>query len=345
MSYEIGIDTIHLRQTPRVAHTEYCSNAALKRCVAPNSDPHAAHDRLFVDAWQYDWLWQTDDGPVDWSRRGRTTDMGHSAFVEGGTDLRLPRRCPFHDAEQVFEFDAVQEYGLPALDELATYYEKRYRQQQTAHPNQVVPGGYYKTMMSGAIESFGWEMLLTAAADRDRFERVLDSFFRLSAHHFKAWAQTSIEVFNCHDDIVWTEGPFLSGAFYRRAIFPRYAELWSMLKQAGKRVLFTSDGNYTMFVEDLASAGADGFVFEPVTHLETVVQKFGRSHVIVSSKVDCRTLTFGTHDEIRREIDATLDLAFDCPGFMFAVGNHIPSNVPIDNALFFFDYLQRNWYR
>jgi len=28
-----------------------------------------------------------------------------------------------------------------------------------------------------------------------------------------------------------------------------------------------------------------------------------------------------------------LTLAKDCPGFMFAV-NHIPSNVPIDNALF-----------
>ena len=46
-----------------------------------------------------------------------------------------------------------------------------------------------------------------------------------------------------------------------------------------------------------------------------------------------------------KEIDATLELAFDCPGFVFAVGNHIPSNVPVDNALFMFDYLSERWDR
>jgi hypothetical protein len=30
---------------------------------------------------------------------------------------------------------------------------------------------------------------------------------------------------------------------------------------------------------------------------------------------------------------------------MFAVGNHIPSNVPVENALFYFDYLRRHWQR
>jgi uroporphyrinogen-III decarboxylase len=61
--------------------------------------------------------------------------------------------------------------------------------------------------------------------------------------------------------------------------------------------------------------------------------------------VDCRTLTFATKDRIRAEVDATLELAVGCPGFMVAVGNHIPNNVPVENALFYFDYLSRNWRR
>ncbi|MDP6125293.1 MAG: hypothetical protein QGH20_06025, partial [Candidatus Latescibacteria bacterium] len=65
----------------------------------------------------------------------------------------------------------------------------------------------------------------------------------------------------------------------------------------------------------------------------------------VGSHVDCRTLTFGTTNEIKAEIDSTLELTHGCRGFMFAVGNHIPSNVPVDNALFFFDYLSKNWAR
>jgi uroporphyrinogen-III decarboxylase len=61
--------------------------------------------------------------------------------------------------------------------------------------------------------------------------------------------------------------------------------------------------------------------------------------------VDCRTLTFGTREAIRAEIDATLALAKGCPGFVFAVGNHIPSNVPVENARFYFEYLRAGWKR
>jgi len=357
MSYQIGLDTLHLRPSPRLAHTDYCSNDALKRhlqasggniAVAGQQFSAAADtkaQRRFEDVWEMDFLWHTDDGPVPWDQRGRMTDMGHADFLEGGVDRRQPKPSPFVDPEQVLEFDAVKEYGLPDFDALVSHCQKSWRDTQDAHPNQLVTGGYYKTIVSGAIEAFGWDMLLLAAADADRFEKVLDSFFRLTMHHVRAWAKTSIPAFITHDDIVWTAGPFMSPAFYRRTIFPRYAELWSVLKNAGKKVLYCSDGDWSMFMDDIVAAGADALIFEPVIPLENVVPKYGKTHAIISSKLDCRTLTFGTKQQIQAEIDATLKLAFDCPGFMFAVGNHIPSNVPVENALFYYDYLTRHWWR
>ncbi|MCP4644441.1 MAG: hypothetical protein GY851_28620 [bacterium] len=339
MSYEIGMDTIHLRPTPRLAHTEYCSHNELIKSVTDEAGVP------FEDAWDFDFIWSVNDGEVAWADRGRSTDMGHAEFLEGGTDRREAKECPFTDPEQVLEFDAVEEYGLPDFDELVAYYERSYREGREAHPNQVFTGGYYKTIVSGAIEAFGWEMLLMAAIDQDRFERVLDSIFRLSMHHYKAWAETSAEVCISHDDMVWTEGPFIDPAFYRRVIFPRYKELWAVLKQAGKKVLFCSDGNWTMFVDDIAECGADGFIFEPMVDLDLVAKKYGQTHPIVASKVDCRTLTFGTQDEIRAEIDATLRVAKECAGFMFACGNHIPSNVPVENGRFYFEYLRDHWQR
>jgi len=336
LSYQIGVDTIRLRPTPRLAHTEYCSNDAIVR--------HIGQDR-FAEWFQLDFCWCTNDGPAPWGQRGRTTDMGHAEFLEGGRDRRDTICCPFKSVEEVWEFDAVGEYGLTDYDELVRFYEQWYRSTQGASPDQVIPGGYYNTIVSGAIQAFGWDMLLGAAADWDRFERVLDSIFRLSMHHFRAWADTSIEVFICHDDMVWSEGAFMHPRFYRRAIFPRYRELWSVLKRAGKRVLFCSDGNFTEFFDDLAWAGADGFIFEPMTSLEVAAAKFGNTHVLVSSKVDARTLTFGTPEQIRAQVDATLALAFDCAGFMFAVGNHMPSNIPVENFVFYVDYLKKNWWR
>ena len=339
MSYTIGIDTIHLRPTPRLAHTEYCSNDALMRRVFQETG------MSMEEAWEYDFLWSTNDGPVPWSERGRTTDMGHAEFLENGVDRREPQRCPFGDVTEVWDFDAVAEYGVTDFDALVTYYEQCYREAQTAHPNQVYTGGYYKTLVSGAIDIFGWDMLLTAAADLGRFENALDSIYRQSLHHCRAWAKTSVEVFISHDDMVWSQGPFLRPDFYRSAIFPRYRELWAILKAAGKKVLFCSDANWTMFLDDIADAGADGFIFEPMVSLDAVVERFGQSHCIIGSKVDCRTMTYGTQDEIRAEIDATMRLAHECPGFMCAIGNHLPSNVPVENAMFYFDYLKKHWGR
>ena len=335
MSYQIGIDTIHLRPTTRLAHTEYCSNDAIVR--------HIGEDR-FAEWMELDFAWSVNDGPVGWDERGRSTDMGHAEFLEGGRDRRDTVCCPFNDVEEVWAFDAVEEYGLPDYDELVAFYEKSYTEAQSGM-DQVFTGGYYKTIVSGGIQAFGWDMFLQAAADWDRFERVLDSFFRLSMHHYRAWADTSVEVFICHDDMVWTQGAFMHPRFYRRAIFPRYKQLWRVVKEAGKTLLFCSDGDFTEFLDDLADAGADGFIFEPMTDLEAVVSKFGKTHAIVSSKVDARTLTFGTKQRIKAEVDATLELAFECPGFMFAVGNHMPSNIPVENFRFYIEYLKQNWTR
>jgi hypothetical protein len=347
MSYQIGINTLRLQPTERLAHTEYCSNYALARAVTgqdPTLDPGAW--TAFYDAWDIDFIWVTNDGPLtDSFAKGRQTDMGHAEFLENGSDRRDTVMCPFKSVEEVWAFDAVEEYGLPDMKELIAAYEKSYQHAQAANPNQVYTGGYYKTIVSGAIQAFGWDMLLMAASDKERFEKVLDSFYRLTMHYVQAQAQTSIEVFIQHDDMVWTEGAFLHPDFYRSVIFPRYKKLWEVLRDAGKIVLFCSDGNFTEFVDDIAAAGANGFIFEPMTSLEYIVERYGKTHAIISSKVDCRTLTFGKPEDIKREIDATLALAKDCPGFMFAVGNHIPSNVPVDNALYYIDYLRSNWKR
>jgi len=309
----------------------------------PRTDPKAW--RAFYDAWDCDFIWSVNDGPDPWDKDGRITDMGHAEFLENGTDLREPVTCPFTDVEQVLNFNAAEEYGLTDMDELVAHYEQVYQVARKEYPNQVYTGGYYKTIVSGAIQAFGWDMLLEAAADRDRFVNVVNGFFELTMHHVKAQAKTSIEVFLQHDDMVWTQGAFIHPDFYRNVIFPCYAKFWKVLHEAGKIVLFCSDGNFTEFVDDIAAAGADGFIFEPMTDLDYVVEKYGKTHSIIASKLDCRTLTFGDKDQIKHEIDETLKIAKDCPGFFFAVGNHIPSNVPVDNALYYFDYLKENWRR
>ena len=307
MSYEIGINTIKLHPGNRLAHTEYCDHYDLVRTVT-GLDPlkDATAWQKFNDAWDLDFIWSTYEGVDGWGKKGRTTDMGHAEFMEGGIDRREPVACPFKTVD-----------------------EHQYQSGHATYPNQVLTGGHYDTIVSGGIQAFGWDMFLAAAADQRRFDKVLESIYQVTLHSVKAWAKTSIEVFIQHDE----------------AIFPRYKLLWQVLHDAGKIVLFCSDGNFTRFVDDIAQAGADGFIFEPLTDLDYIAQKYGKTKVIIGSKLDCRTLTFGNRDQIKAEVDETLKIAIECPGFFFAVGNHLPSNIPLDNALFFYDYLSHHWNR
>lgn len=345
MSREIARAVLNLEPAPRPGRTEFCEQAELMARVSgvPADSPELP--RRFAEAWDLDFLWLTNDGPIDWRQAGRITDMGHAVYAADGRDRRDAALSPFTDPEQVYAFDAVEEYGLPEMDELVAYYKKVHAEHCERNPNVLVPGGIYQTLVSGSITAFGWDMLLVAMADQERFDRVLETFIERSLHHVRAWAQTDIEYFICHDDMVWTSGPFVHPDFYRRAIMPRYKRLWEPLRETGKKVIYCSDGDWTMFLEDVVEAGADGFILEPVVPFETVCERYGKSHVIFGSAVDCRTLTFGTPEAILAEVDRSLAAGLGCPGWVAVVGNHIAPNVPVANALAYDEHLRGGWIR
>lgn len=342
MSRQVALDNIWLKPTWRWGRTEYSLeyHEEFMQRVTGLVPSHPEFRRRFLDAIGMDMIWSTDDGlHGTWSKFGRCTDMGHAIYAADGSDWRQPGHSPFKTMEEVWAFDAVAEYGLPDLEAQVNAYENAWQRQQKSFPSQLVTGGYYKSIVSGAIEAFGWEMLLLAASDTLRMEKVFDSFFRFTLHHMEAWSQTSAEVIIQHDDFVWTSGPFMHPDVYRQVIIPRYRELWKPLHLAGKRVLFCSDGTFIEFMDDLADAGADGFIFEPSNDFASVVERYGSSHVLIGSAVDCRDMTFGSWETVRRGIDHTLALAAKSDGLIIAVGNHIPANVRDDMLEKYLTYL------
>jgi len=342
MSYERGWAALNLKMPPTIPHTEYCSHPELVKYVTGldprDKDKEAKAWQKFYQLTDYDFLWVSNDGP-EW--KGRITSMGHAVFQEDGSDYNPEVYCPFKDPEEVLKFNPVAEYGIPNIEKRASYFEKFYQKGQRENPNLVFPGGYYKTIFSACIHAFGWEMFLSSAGlDEERFDRVLEGFFQISLANYQAWAKTSIKSFICHDDIVWSAGPVFHPNWYRKHIFPRYKKLWSILKKEGIKVLFCSDGNFDEFIDDIAEAGADGFIFEPFTSLKRIAEKYGKSKVIIGN-IDTRILTFGTREQIFREVRRCADIGRGCPGYFFAVGNHIPHNVPLKNALYYLNLIKK----
>ncbi len=341
MSRQVALDNIQLRPCARWAHTEYSLGYHTDYLAArlPVSPDDPAWPRLQHERFSLDFRWHTNDGLVDWGKAGRVTDMGHADYAADGSDRRAPTTCPFTRDEDVWAFDAVAEYGLPDFAEQVRDYEQAIQASRAAFPGQLTTGGYYRTIVSGAIQAFGWEMLLAAAADPPQMERVFDSFFRRTLFHMQAWAKTSAEVIIQHDDFVWTMGPFMHPDFYRRAIIPRYAELWKPLHAAGKKVLFCSDGKITEFAADVVAAGADGLIFEPCNDFAWMAERFGTTTCLVGSAVDCRDLTLGHWSQVARDLDRTFQALRHCRGAIVAVGNHLPANIPAEMMDRYFESL------
>ena len=350
------LDTFHLRPSERLAHTEFAHRHLDLIEKVTGLRPEIPQDFLgdniayweavsrFYQAWELELIFPgpVQHGPLWWRRLGRTTDMGHGSYAPGGSDLRAGGGCPFHSPEEVWAFDAEQEYGLFDETILARYHQKRWAQMQAIFADTLVLGGRYFSVMSGMIEAFGWDMLLEAWAEPERMAAVVDSFARLTMRHMRAWAQTSAPIIGQHDDIVWANGPFLRPEIYRELIFPHYRAFWEVLHEAGKKVLYISDGDYSPFFDDIAEAGADGFFLETCGPLDLLVEKYGATHVIVGSHVDCRTLAGGSWEAVQEQMDRTLAIAKPCPGFIWAVTNQFPYNIPVEMAERYQAYVREN---
>ncbi len=351
MSYADGWAALNLEMPARVPRTEYSveKHWPLLRIVTgmdvDNDSPEPvkrAAQAAFMRAWNYGLTWNTlVDNRIFGTLR---TDMGHAEYEENGVDRRNTISCPFHDPEEVLAFDPWNAYGPIDRADWTRRFEQDYAQKCAFMDDQVNMTGIYVTLWSGLIEIFGWEMLLLGAGtDRTRFGELANRYASWIVQFFEALAESTAPVVMIHDDMVWTSGPIVAPAWYRQFVFPNYRKLFAPLLDANKKILYTSDGNYTRFIDDVAGCGIHGFVMEPTTDMGYIAEKYGKTHVFVGN-ADTRILLSGTRDQIRTEVERCMAIGKACPGFFMAVGNHIPSNTPIENALYYneiYDKLSR----
>lgn len=342
MSYEDGWAAINLDMPRRIPRTEYSIERhwrVVKKVTGIDVDVHSPDDlkRLagidFMKAWNFDFFWTTLIGSKDFG--AWQTDMGHAEYADGGVDRRDTVTCPFKDEEEVLSFDFFEKLGARDKKLLTRRFEEHYRLQCQAQDFGVNMTGVYVTLISGFIGMFGWDMLLLAAGvDPKRFGELTNRYAQWIGQYFEALADANVPVVMVHDDMVWTSGAIFRPSWYRQFVFPNYKKLFAPLRDSGKKIMFTSDGNYSAFIDDIAATGVHGFVLEPLTDMTYMVEKYGKTHVIVGN-AETRILLSGSKPEIRAEVERCMALGRDCPGFFLAVGNHIPANTPIESCLYY----------
>ncbi|HQH62643.1 MAG TPA: uroporphyrinogen decarboxylase family protein [Clostridiales bacterium] len=342
MSYADGMAAMNLEMPARVPRTEYSAEghwALVAAVTGIEVGPFSPGDikrraqQAFYKAWNYDFLWSTLTGGGIFG--DMKTSMGHAVYADGGVDFDAAVYCPFKSPEEVIAFDPWQVFGERDQKELTRQYEAHDCLNRAFFPDAVNMTGIYVTCMSGLIDLFGWEMLLLAAGtDPDAFGAMTGRYASWIQQYFDALAAADVPVVMVHDDIVWTSGAFIRPDWYRRYVFPNYKKFFAPLAASGKKIMFTSDGDYTQFIDDIAACGVNGFVLEPATDMRYIAEKYGKTHVFIGN-ADTRILLDGSRDDIYNEVKRCMDIGKNCPGYFMAVGNHIPANTPVENVLYY----------
>jgi uroporphyrinogen-III decarboxylase len=263
------------------------------------------------------------------------TNMGHAVYAAGGVDYNDAICCPFASPDDVLAFDPMDALGRINKAQVTKDFENHYKMGCKVYPDLVNMTGIYITLISGFIDLFGWDMLLMAAGtDPVAFGLLANRYTEWIGQYFEALADADVPVVMIHDDMVWTSGAVFNPSWYREYVFPNYRKLFRPLIDSGKKVLFTSDGTYTQFIDDIADCGIHGFVMEPTTDMKYIAEKYGKTHVFIGN-ADTRILLSGTKADIRAEVQRCMEIGKRCPGFFMAVGNHIPPNTPVENALYY----------
>ena len=348
MSYHDGWAALNLEMPSRVPRTEYSLEFhfdVIRRLLGielnsqSNSEEKQKAGIALQKALNYDFIWS-----ILTSREifeGNRTDMGHAVYQEGGTDFSKETKVLYDDPEKALRFDPWELYGKRDKAVLTRSYNEHYDKNVKTNNETVNMTGIYVSCISGLIEIFGWEMLLAAAGtDPEEFGNLTNRYCAWILQYFEALAESKAQVVMIHDDIVWTSGAFIHPDWYRRFVFPNYKRLFSPLHDAGKIIMYTSDGNYTEFIDDVAGCGINAFVMEPSTDMSYIGEKYGKTHAFVGN-ADTRILLSGTKDDIKTEVKRCMDIGKKCPGFFMAVGNHIPPNTPADNVFYYNDLYEK----
>ena len=342
MSYKYGMAALNLEMTDLVPRTEFSVAGhyeLIKKLTGiDGTEPNKAGEAALAitKAWEFSLNWSTmiyGNGLEKWA-----SSMGHAVYAYGGVDRNDNIFYSFDDEEDVFAFDFYEKAGAVDIGEYTRRFNEHYLGQQNYYAETVNMTGIYTTCISGLIYMLGWEMLLgCAAVDSKRFGDFVDRYCGWMAQFFTALAKSDSPVVMIHDDIVWTDGAFIHPDWYRRYVFPNYKKMFRPLLESGKKILYTADGSYTEFIDDIADCGVDGFILEPLTDMQYIADKYGGTHSFIGN-ADTRILLDGTKEDIYSEVKRCIDIGKKYPGFIMAVGNHIPANTPVDSCMYYNDF-------
>ena len=126
----------------------------------------------------------------------------------------------------------------------------------------------------------------------------------------------------------------LSGKYPRKIPFSRYEWIMEPVFQAGKKLVFVSDGNIDVLLERLLQFPIAGIMYEnPATPFERVLRTWGKAGRGFIGGISTAILTNGTPEEVSRHTREVISRGREFPGFIISSCGGLPGTIPMENML------------
>ena len=339
MSYQRALKAIHLQPVDRVAQQETLDHPRFMEELV-GYDPWEKPFQAYCDSYKkldIDWIFGLPRRALKFAR-GESSQEGKDGvrYTEWGLSGSSWRETyPFGDIDDVLAYEPLASHAASADPTAGIRAD-----QQAMGEAAIVTGLFYTTLFQSPIMTFGWELFLTAAAaEPERFQRVLQDFAELSRRNLEKWAAAGLDLVMIHDDVALERGLVFRPEWYRQRLFPLYEYLLEPLFASGTRVAFVSDGDYTPLLDDLARLGFHGFLINDNMDLNAIARKLGPDYFLIGN-VSTLVLTHGTVEQVRQEVRRCLEEAEPCAGHFIKATRDLPHNIPLANIRAYFQAVE-----
>jgi hypothetical protein len=195
------------------------------------------------------------------------------------------------------------------------------------------------------------EWYVSLATRREYIGEIFHYQTELALRNLEVYRQAvgeRIEVIDVSEaDFGGQRGLLYSPEAFRELFQPGFRRINDWIhRHTGWKVFFHSCGAIGEIMEDLIEAGVD--ILNPVQYsargmeLAGLKRRFGRRIVFWGGGIDTqRILSFGTPQQVEREVERNLEILAGEGGFVFSAIHNIQATVPPENLLALFDAFSR----
>lgn len=146
-----------------------------------------------------------------------------------------------------------------------------------------------------------------------------------------------------YGDTAYKNGPFMSPRHYREFSKPAHKRLFDEFKRRDMPVIFHSDGDIRLLLNDLIEAGVDAInPLESRAHMDVreLVAEYG-SRLSFVGNIDVTVLATNDRDKIRAEVESKMRAAMPHHGYIYHSDHSIPPGVTLETYRWLLEEVRR----